>query len=147
MTGTTQLTIAASLSFIAAFMHLLIIMGGANWYRFFGAGEKMAVLAEEGSLQPAVITLFIAGVLTVFGMYALSGAGMILELPLLKLGLCLITAVYLLRGLAGFILPFVSNHPAVKDNSTTFWIVSSIICCIFAGFYLLGIINSWAQLG
>jgi len=146
MTGTTQLTIAASLSFIAAFMHLLIIMGGADWYRFFGAGEKMAELAEQGSIQPAVITLFIAGVLSVFGLYALSAAGIILELPLLKLGLCLITAVYLLRGLAGFVLPFVSSHPAVTDNSVTFWILSSIICCLVGGFYLWGIINRWTQL-
>lgn len=146
MNGNTQLIIAASLSFIAAFLHLLIIFGGPNWYRFFGAGEKMAALAEAGSMQPTIITLFIAGALSVFGLYGLSGAGVIFELPLLKLGLCLIAVVYLLRGLLGFLLPFVSNHPSVKENSITFWMVSSVICCIFGGFYLLGIINNWQLL-
>ena len=146
MNGNNQLIIAASLSFIAAFLHLLIIFGGPSWYRFFGAGEKMATMAEAGSMQPAIITLIIAGALSVFGLYGLSGAGVIFELPLLKLGLCLIAAVYLLRGLLGFLLPFVSNHPAVQENSTTFWMVSSVICCIFGGAYLLGIINNWQLL-
>ncbi|RXJ71517.1 hypothetical protein CS022_20715 [Veronia nyctiphanis] len=146
MNGSHQLLIAASLSFIAAFLHVLIILGGANWYRFFGAGENMAKLAESGSSQPAVITLGIAAVLTVWGFYALSGAGLIIKLPLLKVALVLITFVYLVRGIAGLIAPFVSSHPAISQNSLTFWLVSSVICCIFGVFHLLGLINQWHQL-
>lgn len=135
--------IAAIMSFSAALAHIMIIIGGAKWYRFFGAGERMAKLAEAGSIRPTLITLTIAAVLAVWGLYALSGAGVIIKLPLLQLALCLITFIYLLRGVAGLILPFVSHHPAIKQNSIAFWLISSVICCIVGLFYLLGLINHW----
>ncbi len=147
MNGSQQLIIAAILSFCAALLHIAVILGGANWYRFFGAGEGMAKLAESGSRYPMVVTSIIAFVLAVWGLYALSGAGVIPRLPLLRLALCAITAVYLTRGLAGLVLPFVSNHPAIAANSVTFWLVSSSICCVFGIVYLLGVINTWDQLG
>ena len=50
------LIIAGSLSAIAAILHLGCIYFGAPWYRFFGAGEQMAILAEQGSVQPTLIT-------------------------------------------------------------------------------------------
>ncbi|KXI28215.1 hypothetical protein [Paraglaciecola hydrolytica] len=146
MDGSTQLKIAATLSFIAALLHVAIVIGGPAWYRFFGAGEGMAQLAKSGSMQPIIITLGIAVILFVFGLYALSGAGVIVKLPLLKLGLVFITAIYLLRGIAGLVLPFVSKHPAISQNSTTFWLVSSVICCVFGLFYFLGTKNSWEGL-
>ncbi len=53
MKGRALLTVAASLSFIAAALHVAIIFGGGDWYRFFGAGEAMASLAESGSTRRA----------------------------------------------------------------------------------------------
>jgi putative oxidoreductase len=146
MNGSTQLKIAAFLSFIAALLHVAIIFGGPEWYRFFGAGEGMAQLAESGSTEPTVITFSIAIVLTVWGLYALSGAGVVPKLPLLKLALCLISAVFLLRGVAGFILPIFTNHPVIAQNSVTFWLVSSSICCVFGVFYILGTKNNWERM-
>lgn len=146
MNGSSQLIIAAVFSFTAALLHIAIIFGGANWYRLFGAGEGMAKMAESGSFYPSVVTAIIACILAVWGLYALSGAGVILKLPLLKLGLCVITFIYLLRGIAGLILPFVTNHPAIAQNSMTFWLVSSSICCVFGIVHLLGLMNSWTQL-
>ena len=143
MNGSTQLKIAASLSFIAALLHVTIIFGGSDWYRFFGAGEGMAKLAETGSIEPTVITLSIAAILSVWGLYALSGAGVVFKLPLLKLGLWLITAIFFVRGVAGLILPFVTTHPAITQNSVNFWLVSSLICCVIGAFYFLGTKNSW----
>lgn len=140
-----QLTIAASFSFIAAIMHILIIFGGANWYRFFGAGEQMAQLAESGSSEPIVITLFIASVLFIWGLYALSGAGVLFKLPLLKWVLYLISFIYLFRGVVGLVLPFISSHPAIKQNSLSFWLISSAICIVIGSFYLFGTINRFKQ--
>jgi len=146
MSGSLQLISAAVLSFVASLLHVAIVFGGPGWYRFFGAGEGMAALAEKGSIQPALITLGIAAILFIWGLYALSGAGVILKLPLLKLALSIITFIYLARGLAGFVLPFVSSHPSITQNSVSFWLVSSLICCVFGLVYLVGTINSWAQL-
>jgi hypothetical protein len=146
MSGSLQLIIAAVLSFVASLIHVAIVYGGPSWYRFFGAGEAMASFAEQGSIRPIVITLGIAATLFVWGLYALSGAGVIFKLPFLRLALSIITFIYLARGIAGLVLPFISNHPAITQNSVTFWLVSSLICCVFGLFYLFGTINSWAQL-
>lgn len=51
------LVIAGSLSFLAALLHIIVVIGGPDWYRFFGAGESMAVMAERGSLKPTIIDI------------------------------------------------------------------------------------------
>mgnify|MGYP000483232905 CR=1 FL=1 len=76
------LIFAGSLSALAALMHLGCIYFGAPWYRFFGAGEQMAQLAEQGSSKPAVITSGIVFMLAIWSAYAFSAAGLFTKLPL-----------------------------------------------------------------
>ncbi len=138
MKNNNSLIIAGSLSFLASLLHLACIFGGPDWYLFFGAGERMAQLAAAGDFYPTKVTLVIASILAAWGLYALSGAGVILKLPLLKTCLVLITGVYLIRGIAGLIVPFVTSNPVVHQNSLMFWVVSSLICCVIGMFYFLG---------
>jgi len=140
------LIIAGCLSFVAAVLHICCIFGGPDWYRFFGAGERMAQLSAAGDWYPTVITLVIAAVLSIWGLYAFSGAGLIIKLPLLRTCLVLITAVYLIRGVLGLIAPFVTSDPVVHQNSITFWIVSSVVCCIYGFCYLLGTKELWRSM-
>lgn len=139
-------TLAGLMSASASLLHIGIIFGGASWYRFFGAGEHMAQMAEQQLLKPSLITLAIAGILALFAAYAWSAAGIIPKLPLLKLALVTICSIYLLRGLAGLILPLISNHPSISQNSPSFWLWSSTICMIFAMAHLKGLIDHWQQL-
>ncbi|WP_395342073.1 hypothetical protein PN836_020760 [Ningiella sp. W23] len=137
------LIIAASLSFIASLLHIACIFGGPDWYLFFGSGQKMAEMAAAGDVYPTIVTLVIASVLAGWGFYALSGAGVIVKLPLLRTCLVLITAIYLLRGIAGLFAPFLTDDPVIHQNSVTFWIVSSTVCCVYGIFYFLGTIKLW----
>ena len=136
------LILAGTLSFIAALLHLAIIVGGPAWYRFFGAGEAIATMAEQGLLRPTIITICISAILTTWGAYAWSAAGVLPKFPLQKLIVMLITAVYLLRGFLGLCAPL-SNHPEVAQNSASFWIWSSIICLIFGLVHLKGVFDKW----
>jgi len=135
------LILGAILSAIAALLHLGCIIFGAPWYRFLGAGEQMAQLAESGSSQPTIITLIITSMLGIWSLYALSGAGVIRKLPLLRTGLCVITAIYLIRGTVFF--PLMSYFP---DNSPLFWIISSSICFFYGVVHLLGLRQVWHKL-
>ncbi|MDG1906477.1 MAG: hypothetical protein P8I38_12710 [Arenicella sp.] len=137
------LKLAGALSFIAAAMHLAIIFGGPKWYRFFGAGERMAEMAAQGQVQPTLITLSVAAVLGLWGVYAWSAAGIFPQLPLMKLALILITLVYLTRGVLGLLAPFISSHPQVTQNSVVFWVWSSIICLAFGLIHLKGDFDKW----
>lgn len=135
------LLVGSALSALAALLHVAIIFGGASWYRFFGAGERMARAAQAGHLRPTLITLGIASVLTLWSFYALSGAGLVAPLPLLRSGLCLITGIYLLRGLA--ILPLLT---VARTHSTPFLIWSSLVCLGFGLVHLLGLAQRWNSL-
>lgn len=131
----------AGLSSVAALLHLGCIVFGAPWYRFFGAGEQMARLAEAGDPLPTLVTALISLVLLVWAVYAVSGAGLIRRLPLLRLVLLLIAGVYLLRGL---MFPFMMS--ALPENSLLFWLLSSAICLLFGVVYALGLWHAWSAL-
>ncbi len=96
--GKFALTLGAVGNFIIAVVHLAIIVIGAPAYLYFGRVD-LAQLAANGSVFPALVTFALALVFVSFGLYALSGAGFIQRLPLLKLGLVFIGSVYVLRGL------------------------------------------------
>src|SRR5215208_488965 len=76
-TGDRALLLGAGLSGAASLLHVAIILGGPDWYRFFGAGERMARLAANGSPYPVMVTAGIALVLALWSLYALSGARVI----------------------------------------------------------------------
>ncbi|MET0357666.1 MAG: hypothetical protein ABW044_12870 [Cellvibrio sp.] len=135
------LIIAAVLSATAAALHIGCIIFGAAWYRFFGAGEQMAILANQGSLIPTLVTSFIALILFTWSAYALSAAGVIRKLPLIRTALIIITSIYLLRGIAGL---FLIKNPG--ENSPEFWLWSSVICIVYGMFYLVGTKQRWVQL-
>lgn len=136
---------AGSCSVVGALLHLVCIAGGADWYRFMGAGERIAKQVEAGEWMPALITLLISSLLLVWALFAFSGAGLIRKLPMLRTALVLISSVYLVRGIAGFFLPLWVDDPMVQQNSLTFWWVSSTVCCIFGGFYAVGTKRLLAQ--
>ncbi|AIY67608.1 hypothetical protein [Pseudoalteromonas piratica] len=135
------LVIGGSLSAFAALLHLGCIYFGAPWYRFFGAGEEMAQLAEKGSIQPTIVTSVIFIILTTWSAYAFSAAGLIKKLPLIRLALILISFIYLARGIAGFFLIY---QP--MGRSAEFWLWSSTICLTIGLIHLFGLRQQWAKL-
>ena len=130
------------LSALVALLHIIIVIGGASWYRFFGAGEEMAKMAEAGSFIPAIVTLSISVIFFIWAIYAFSGAKAIKKkLPFTKVVLVLISAIYLLRGLAILAAIFV-----VPEQIDSFAIWSSIISFIFGVFYAVGTKKEWGFL-
>jgi len=135
------LLIAAMLNALVAIAHLGCIAFGASWYRFFGAGEQMAVWAEQGNIKATIITLCISLVLFSWCVYAFSAAGLIIKLPLIKFALISITSIYLLRGIGGL---FLIANPLGRASG--FWLWSSIICLSFAIIHGIGLKQVWASL-
>jgi hypothetical protein len=133
------LVIGGWLSLIAALLHVACIVGGGDWYRFFGAGEELARADEAGSWMPAIVTAGIATVLSVWAAYAFSGAGLLRRLPLIRTALVIISAIYLLRGL--FIIP-IMIEPAMR-NPFDIW--SSLIVLGYGFVYTAGTWQFWKQ--
>lgn len=144
-TGDRLLVVGGTLTAVAALLHLGIILGGPPWYRFFGAGERMARLAAHGSLYATLVTACIAGALGVWALYAFSGAGVIRSLPFLRLALGLIAAVYLARGVLGIPAVMLVDHPYANElkGRMTFMVVSSAICIVLGLCYAVGAAAVW----
>ena len=131
----------------ASLLHLAIIIGGPDWYRFFGAGQGMARAAARGFLYPTLITLGIAAILFTWMLYALSGAGVIRRLPLLRTALVLIAAVYLGRGVLGIPAVLLADDPYANElkGRMTFMIVSSAFCIGLGVCYAAGAAAVWRR--
>lgn len=142
------LVIGGAISIAVALLHIIIIVGGANWYRFFGAGETMAKLAENGESYPIIITFIIAFILAIWGIYAFSGAGLIRnKMPFLKLGLIIISSVYILRGLLGIPMIVLVDQPYLNElkMKMTFMIISSLFSLSLGVVHAVGLIQIWSN--
>lgn len=124
---------AAGLDFLAAALHIAIIAGGPAWYRFFGAGERMARQAEQGHPGPALITAGIALALAGFGLYTLSLDGCCEALPWRREVVWAITGVYALRAVA-----VLGLAPWMATMRTPFMLGSSLVCGLYA------LVHFWA---
>ena len=134
------LVVAGWLSLAASLLHIGCIIGGPDWYRFFGAGEGMARAAERGEIYPALVTFAIAVLLAIAAAYAFAGAGVFRKLPLMRTALVVISGVYLLRGLA--LVP-IAFTPAAQ---TSFNLWSSLIVLGYGIFYAIGTWKAWPSL-
>lgn len=141
VSGRFLLIIGGWLSAAAAVLHVAVIFGGPDWYRFFGAGEEMAQMAARGDSYPAIITTLIASILAIWAAYAFSGAGLIRRLPLLRTGLIAISAIYLLRGL---ILIPILLFTATPIGQFGIW--SSLIVLLYGLAYAVGTWLRWPLL-
>ena len=136
------LALGGCLSLIAALAHLATILGGAEWYRTMGAGERMARAAERGEAFPTMMTLGIALVLIGWATYAASGAGLIARLPLLRPVLIAITLIYLARGMVLF-WPGLLKRP---DLTPVFLTRSSLIVLGIGVVHAIGVWTAWPLL-
>lgn len=135
------MSIAGWLNFGAALLHVGCVVGGAEWYRFVGAGEEIAGAVERGALWPHVMTLGIAAILALWGCYAWSGAARIRRLPLLRTALVAITAIYLFRALI-----FVPLHLRNPQLTEPVMVWSSAIVLVFGLVHLAGLVTRWKVL-
>ncbi|HHO55087.1 MAG TPA: hypothetical protein ENK21_01765 [Trueperaceae bacterium] len=131
-TAKLAIIIAGVLSLLVAILHIAIVVAGAEWYRFFGAGEQMAKMAEQGSLIPAIVTLAIAIVFAVWAAYAFASAGIIANMPLQKTALIAISSIYILRGLVVVVLIF------KPELASSFNIWSSLVSLAIGLLYAYG---------
>jgi hypothetical protein len=139
------LKLAGVSSACVAALHLLVIFVGGPAYRYFGAGEQMARMAEQGSPTPALVTAGLTLLFAVWAAYAFSGAGLLRRLPLLRTGLVVIGIIYALRGL--LLLPEVAwilsgRTPPVQPRQPLF----SLGALVTGLAYLIGTQRAWGVL-
>jgi hypothetical protein len=134
------LKVAAGLSFFMAICQTVISLSPAA-AAYFQAPPALL----ENRLQLFLVGEGAALILVIFGLYALSGAGSIRHLPLLRLGLIGISSLYLLRGL--FIILTVLTILGVLEGEILIQGVISHMVFLAAGIaYTVGTVLNWREM-
>jgi putative oxidoreductase len=131
-----------------AALHIAILVGGPDWYAFFGAPRGLVEMARAGNLRAPISCLVIAAFLALLAAYAFSGAGVIRRLPFLRLALGAIAAVLILRGV--LFIPLIVWRPGALSgicncrSVDAFIVVTSALCLAMGAGYALGALRGRA---
>ena len=131
------LKVAAGLSFFMAICQTVISLSPSA-AAYFQAPPPLL----ENRLQLILIGEGAALILVVFGLYALSGAGSIRHLPLLRLGLTGISSLFLLRGLF-FILTVLVLLGILKGDILVQGVVSDLVFLAAGITFAVGTVLNW----
>lgn len=137
-----KLRIAGIISFIIALFQAVISFS-PSWSLFFGAPTYIAsnpmILLISGLITTVIFVLF--------GIYGISGSGIIRPLPMLRWSLLVIGGIYSLRGLL-LILQLLIYFGIVNSDKiiTPQLLLSSVISLIIGCLYLIGTIDRWEDL-
>jgi putative oxidoreductase len=125
-------------------LHVVVVIVGAPAYRYFGAGERLARMAEDGKPLPAIMTLCIAAVFAVFAAYAWSGSGRLPPFPLRRTALAGIAAVFLLRGLSAIpqLVMYVRSPREIVARNLAFSLASLAVGACYAW----GLVRGWSTM-
>ena len=114
-----------------------------EWSAYWGAGDELT------SNRPLLLgaSLVVTLLCVVAGLYALSGAGLIRRLPLLRTGLMVIGIICTLRGIGfvSLVLTGLGVFPSTVPILTTA-LLSSFVFLLMGLCYLLGLAFGWRSL-
>lgn len=133
------LVFAGVLSFAVALLHAAIGFS-PTLSLYFGAPEALV----KNIYTLIIVCLFIAVIIAIFGLYAISGAGYIRPLPWLKQILAVISGIYILKGL--LFIPELMVVLGIFDMSIPVaprFVVFSIGSLLIGLIYLIGTIGGW----
>ena len=138
----TSFLLAALGSFAVSMTHIWVIFAGPTAYASLGAPFDVVASAEAGTWYAPTITALIAMIIFGWVLYALSAAGHLPRLPLLRTGLIAIATVLILRGLIVLLIAIF-----IPVQLTSFVVWSSLLCLVLGALYGVGIIFGWTKLG
>jgi hypothetical protein len=143
MKYTKQLLMVACILSFAVAIFQAVISFSPSWSEYFGAPEEL--IANASLLIVAGIGASL--VFFIFGVFALSGAGLIRQLPFLKLGLLGIGVIYTIRGLVFLpILLKTVENPQLPSSVPPTGLESSLVSLFIGIVYLSGTLSGWKSI-
>lgn len=132
-----MLKIGGYINILIAIGHVLGLLWADQMFEVTGIGKEMKELAEIEPSLPYLVTIFVAVVFLVFGLYGLSADNKFKKLPFLKPVIFLIAGIYLLRGLGELV---VDNIQGTSSVTETYY---SLIALAIGLLFLVGGLKKW----
>ena len=131
--GVMLLALAACIAMGTAIAHMSCIFLGAECYAVQMAPSQIIESARNGTYLAPIGTIFVSAIFVVLGVYALSAAGVVRKLPLLKPVIYVVATLCIIRGILP--LQLWLRHPE-KVNDIVFY--TGIVWLIAGLLYLVG---------
>jgi hypothetical protein len=133
-----MLKLGGYINILIAIGHILGLLWAYKMFEVTGIGKEMKELSQIHSSLPYLLTIFVAIVFFIFGLYGLSADNKFKPLPFLKLGIFSIAGIYLFRGIGELIFDL------EKQQASQFLEVTYSMIAVFIGLlFLIGGIRKW----
>lgn len=132
-----MLKLGGYINIVIAIGHILGLIWADQMFEITGIGKEMATLAQKHSTLPYLLTIVVAIVFFIFGLYGLSAANKFRKLPLLKTVIFLIAGIYLLRGVGELIADTIQGTNSIAET------IYSLVAIIIGLLFLIGGLQKW----
>ena len=133
-----MLKIGGYINILIAIGHIVGLIWAEQMFEITGIAKEMNELVQIHSSLPYLLTIIVAIVFFIFGLYGLSAAGKFRKLPLLKLGIFAISGIYLFRGIGELIFN-TSQQESAPITETLYSLIALVIGLLF----LIGGLKKW----
>ena len=127
-----MLKIGGVLNIIIAIAHIIGLFWAEQMFEITGAGEGMKELTQIHYSLPYLLTVFVAIIFYIFGIYGLFADSKTRKLPFLKLGIFAIAFIYLFRAIGE------QSYNLLKGTTTTSETIQSVVALIIGLLFLFG---------
>jgi len=117
--------------------HIVGLFWAKQMFEITDIGEEMRKLSQINSSLPHLLTILVAIMFFIFGIYGLSADRKFRKLPFLKTVIFLISGIYLLRGLGELISDIIQGSNTLSET------IYSIFALIVGLLYLFGGLRKW----
>lgn len=133
-----MLKLGGYINILIAIGHIVGLVCADRMFEITGIGKEMSELSQTHISLPYLMTIFVAIVFFIFGLYGLSADNKFRKLPFLKFGIYTIAGIYLLRGIGELIFDL------EKQRASQFLEVTySLIAIIIGLLFLIGGLKKW----
>lgn len=121
------------INILIAIGHLVGLIWAEKMFEVTGIGKEMAELSVTHSSLPYLLTIFVAIVFFIFGLYGLSADNKFRKLPFLKLGIFVIAGIYIFRGVGELLADTIQGTNSKTETIYSLFALTIGLLFLFGG--------------
>jgi hypothetical protein len=138
-----MLKLAGYINILIAIGHIVGLFWADKMFEISGIGKEMTELAQTNTSLPFLLTIFVAVVFLIFGLYGFSAANKFRKLPFTKSVIFIISGVYLLRGVGEITVNTIQNTNSTNETIYSLFAICIGLLFLFGGLKYGGLNNSY----
>ena len=128
-----MLKLGGYINVLIAIAHLVGLFWAEQMFEVTGIGNEMKELAQTNFYLPFILTIIVAILFFIFGLYGLSADNKFRKLPFLKTAIFSIAGIYLLRGFGELILDSIQGTNSTSETIYSLLALSIGFLFLFGG--------------